>query len=305
MAPKIVIGYDDSAGGEDALALGLRLSAALGETPVVATVYPDEHPYGPGRVDAEWVQVMREHAEERLARAREIVGADVAAEYRAVGAESAAHGLDDLAESEGASMIVVGSSHRCPPRRVLPGSTGDRLLYGAAVPVMVTPRGTRQARDTAALHTVGCAFIDTPDGHEALAAAAALARRIPGRLRVYTVIAPRSEVLPQWIDAAFVERAREQARQALDEALADLAGGVEASAELLVGDVVDALAALDERDVSLLVCGSRGYGPVRRVLLGGISARLVRHAAAPVMVVPRSAGDVLRAAGAATAAETA
>ena len=34
-------------------------------------------------------------------------------------------------------------------------------------------------------------------------------------------------------------------------------------------------------------CGSRGYGPVRRVLLGGVSSRVVRHAKVPVVVAPR------------------
>jgi nucleotide-binding universal stress UspA family protein len=52
---------------------------------------------------------------------------------------------------------------------------------------------------------------------------------------------------------------------------------------------VDELAALDDREIDLLVCGSRGYGPVRRVLLGGVSSRLIRRAACPVVVVPRCA----------------
>ena len=58
---------------------------------------------------------------------------------------------------------------------------------------------------------------------------------------------------------------------------------------MLEGDTVEALAALDEHEVDLLVCGSRGYGPVRRVLLGRRAARLVRRAACPVVVVPRGA----------------
>ena len=33
--------------------------------------------------------------------------------------------------------------------------------------------------------------------------------------------------------------------------------------------------------------GSRGYGPLRAVLLGSVSGRLVREAACPVIVVPR------------------
>jgi nucleotide-binding universal stress UspA family protein len=38
----------------------------------------------------------------------------------------------------------------------------------------------------------------------------------------------------------------------------------------------------------VMFCGSRGYGPARRVLLGGVSARLLRRARRPIVVVPRS-----------------
>jgi nucleotide-binding universal stress UspA family protein len=41
------------------------------------------------------------------------------------------------------------------------------------------------------------------------------------------------------------------------------------------------------RDVDLLVCGSRGYGLLRHVLLGGVSGELLRHAECPLLVVPR------------------
>jgi nucleotide-binding universal stress UspA family protein len=161
----IVIGFDGSDSGEDSLALGLRLVRATG--------------------------------------ARRLAGED--ADYRAVGSGSPAHGLDHLAESEGASLIVVGSTRHGPRRRMLPGSTGERLLHGAACPVAVARRALRERSD--------------------------------GPLKTI--------------------------------------------------DVVDCLAALDDRDVDLLMCGSRGYGPVRRVLLGGFSARLIRQAASPVVVVPR------------------
>jgi nucleotide-binding universal stress UspA family protein len=53
--------------------------------------------------------------------------------------------------------------------------------------------------------------------------------------------------------------------------------------------VVGQLATLGTGDVDVLFCGSRGYGPARRVLLGGVSSRLIRQAHSPVVVVPRGA----------------
>ena len=71
-------------------------------------------------------------------------------------------------------------------------------------------------------------------------------------------------------------------------AVAGVPPSLEPEAFLLEGDVVERLAALGPDDVDMLVCGSRGYGPIRRVLLGGVSARLVRRSQLPVMVVPRA-----------------
>ncbi len=63
---------------------------------------------------------------------------------------------------------------------------------------------------------------------------------------------------------------------------------VRATGRLLDGPTVDALADLTPDETDLLVCGSRDYGPVARVLLGGVSGRVVRHSRVPVTVVPRS-----------------
>jgi len=290
VAGTIVIGFDGSDCGEDALALGRVLCRATGASPVVAVVYPEQYPIGVGRVDAEWVAYLEERAEELLQRARRVLGDGVAADYRTVSAASESRGLHELAEREQAEVVVVGSTHRGPLGRTYPGSTGDRLLQGSAWPVAVAPRGLREDPPPA-LRTIAVAFLDTPEAHEALDFAAALAQRSGARLRLLSVLPSRAEVFAPVVgrdaEVAFASRAREVFQAALDHALAGLGGRVEATGELLEGDVVDALATLDRRDADLLVCGSRGYGPIRRVLLGGVSSRLLRRAACPLLVVPR------------------
>ena len=55
-----------------------------------------------------------------------------------------------------------------------------------------------------------------------------------------------------------------------------------------VGRPADRLIAMTEA-VDVMVVGSRGYGPLKAVLLGGVSGQLIRSAACPVIVVPRGA----------------
>jgi nucleotide-binding universal stress UspA family protein len=290
----IVVGHDGSDSGDDAAVLGARLARATGESLLVVTVYAEEHAIGVGRVDAEWVAYMRGQAEEISAAARRFLEErGVAAEFRVVGSGSAAHGLDDIAEAVEASLIVVGSERHGARRRISPGSTGDRLLHGSICPVAVAPRGFRDRPVDAPIKRIGVAYVGTPEGNEAIRFAGELAARIGASVTLYTVVARRAEVFSPVIgrdaEEAFLATVRESARAAMQTARAALPDGVPVEEELLEGDTVEALAALDEREIDLLVCGSRGYGPVRRVLLGGVLRKLIRRAACPVVVVPRAA----------------
>ncbi|WP_328286773.1 universal stress protein [Actinoplanes utahensis] len=136
---------------------------------------------------------------------------------------------------------------------------------------------------------IGVAYVDTPDGRAALDTAARLARRTTTPLQLITVVA-RGDAARPFLLGADAERAfLDTARETYEEALRRAAGTVPdlpVTWELRSGDVVETLAALN--DVDVLFCGSRGYGPARRVLLGGVSARLLRRACRPVVVVPRA-----------------
>jgi len=92
----VVIGYDGTPSGQDALALGGSFARALGVNAIVAVVHPGPAPIGIARVDAEWVADRHRLAEEILDEARQASpGADDTAGYRIVASPSAAHGLHD------------------------------------------------------------------------------------------------------------------------------------------------------------------------------------------------------------------
>lgn len=202
---------------------------------------------------------------------------------------SPAGALHELADEEAAGLLVIGSSPRGQAARVLPSAVTDRLLNGAPCPVAVASPSF-SLRDVAKEpQLVGIAFTDTPDGHAALRTACTLAARAHGRVRVLTVDEPSDRSFAGPRDDVVLEnmaRARRAAAEkVLHLGLARVPDGGSAGGEILSGDPADALAAASS-DLDLLVCGSRGYGPARTLLLGGTSHALVRTAACPVVVVP-------------------
>jgi len=288
MNAPVIVGVDGGPSAEDALLFGRWAAMTLDAPLVVAVVHPAPSAIGSGRVDAEWVADRHRAAEAVLDQARAVLagnGADVT--YRVVASTSAAHGLHDLAEETAAEAIVVGSGRSGPKHRLFAGSTAERLLAGSVCPVAVAPAAMETPPGT--LGRIGVAYVDTPDGRAALAMAARLAARTGSPLRLYTVVAEADASLPFLVgpdaEHAFQDTARETFELSLSRAVESV-GAVAADWEVRTGDVVESLADLD--DVDVLFCGSRGYGPARRVLLGGVSARLVRRARRPVVVVPRS-----------------
>jgi nucleotide-binding universal stress UspA family protein len=286
-AHPVVVGVDGGESARDALRLARWAADTLGEPLVVAVVHPAPAVISSGRVDAEWIADRHRAAAAVLDDARTVLGDVPGVRYRTVGSSSAAHGLHDLAEELNARTIVVGSGRSAPKQRLFAGSTADRLLSGSMCPVAVAPAGLEVP--AGGLGRIVVAYVDTPDGRAALEKAAELARHTGTPLRLYTVVADPDASLPflvgQDSEHAFLDTARETYEQSLQKA-ADSVADVDADWQVITGEVVDALSELD--DIDLLFCGSRGYGPARRVLLGGVSARLVRRARRPVVVVPRS-----------------
>src|SRR5689334_14947475 len=215
----VVVGYDGTASGEDAVALGRWCARLLGVATTVAVVHPSPAAISSARVDAEWIADRHRAAEAVLDRARGLLAAATdEVDFRVVASSSSAHGLHDLAEELSASLIAVGSRATGAHERLFAGSTADRLLSGSVCPVAVAPAGLRD-RDLGPPDRVGVAYIDTSDARAALAFAATLALRADAALRLYTVVAAEAEVMPMFVadaEHAFSATARESYQRGLD-----------------------------------------------------------------------------------------
>ena len=231
----------------------------------------------------------------------ELDGEGVSADYLKLPGDSAAQVLHEAAGAQHAGLVVVGSGRRDRQPRVL-GSTAERLVQGAPCPIAVVPPGWTSA---GGVETIGVAFVDSEEGREALRSASALARRTGATLRVITVVKPRMVVYGETeattplrpgrgFDQVLGEhraQAEKRTRQIVDQVVDH---GVPTEVDAFVGDPADVLVELSE-NLDLLVTGSRGYGPLRAVLLGSVSRRVVAEAGCPVIVLPRGVESSLEA----------
>jgi nucleotide-binding universal stress UspA family protein len=89
-----------------------------------------------------------------------------------------------------------------------------------------------------------------------------------------------------------VDVERDWARDTLAAAVAEAEqAGVPAEGLSRHGRPADEIVAVArERGSRLIVVGSHGFGPIESLLLGSVSAAVLRHAPCPVLVVPPPAG---------------
>ncbi|HEY7622644.1 MAG TPA: universal stress protein [Solirubrobacteraceae bacterium] len=270
MFETIVVGVEGREGGRAALALAGALQRALGSHVVAVTAYPHDHPLTRGSSPA-YDAAVEEDAERVIAA--EATAAGLEARALAVPDSSPARALHHVAEREGAGLIIVGSDHQGPAGRVLAGGVTNGTLYGAPCPVAVAPLGL--AGTAATVRTVGVGYDASPESERALELAVNLAGLTNAKLELMCVLA--APVPPGEESTALVTEA---ARAIGDRASVWTAQGVP-----------DVELARRSSQLDLLVIGSRGYGPLRRLMLGSTSVQLVRSASCPVIVLPRGAEE--------------
>ena len=277
MFKRIVVGVDEHEGGRDAIALAKNLLAPDGEITLAHVLAHDGHGYrGPSAAyeASGWAS-----AAELLEKVRD--DARVKAHLRWHVSGSVRRGLHEICELIGADLLTVGSSRCGLLGRVLLGNDTQAALDGAPCAIAIAP--ANYSREPVAVREIGVGYNGTPESEHALELARRLAAGTGARLSAFEAVSlstSRFEArLFRLSDA--VDTLVKEARERLT-ALA----GVEAHAAY--GDAAEELA-LYSASLDLLVVGSRGYGPLGRMMHGSTSRKLTRMARCPLLVLPRSA----------------
>ena len=284
----ILIGVDASERSQDAIAFGNRLAALSSAHVVVACAFPYDDAIRQGS-NPEYRKALADDAEQTASTMRDRLD-EIDADrllVRITANPSPAHALRDLAEAEHAEMIVVGSSHTGRLGRVAPGSTGERLLHGAPCAIAVVPHGYRTSHEQP-IRRIGVAYDGSEQAAAAVAAAIELARTFSAELEIIGVVAPETYTGSGMLAGPTYtfEDLEHTVQESLDMVIAGIPSDVSAVGVRLTGDPADQLG---ERSamLDLMLAGSRGYGPLRSVLVGGVSGRLIRTVQCPVIVIPR------------------
>jgi len=276
MFEQIVVGVDGGEGGRDAIALASSLLAREGKL-ILAHIYggdPRVHPSG----RAAYEPSKRERTLELLDSTRAETG--VQARLAWGGSSSVGRGLHELCEAVGADLLVVGASRRGPLGRVLVGDDTRASLNSARCAVAIAPTGFMN--ETVAMREIGVGYDGSPESEHALQVARELAAEVGAKVSAFQApsfssASVNAATLPlsDSVDA-IVEEARHRI-----EAL----GGVEPHAAY--GRPAEELAVYSA-SLDLLVVGSRGLGPIGRLIHGSTSQQLARTARCPLLVLSRA-----------------
>ncbi len=169
MGADVIISYDGTENDDDALALGRLLTR---DTTKLALAYVRHAPeFDPSR------EALAQHdAEQRLEHGAALLGNPDVPRHVVFGT-STGEGLEDLAASEGASIIVFGSDYRTPPGHAEPPTSAQRLLEIGASAIGVAAAGLRADPDA----TIGSIAV-LPADDAAQQTADALAAKLGARV---------------------------------------------------------------------------------------------------------------------------
>ncbi len=278
MFKNVLVGVDGKSGGRDAIALASRL---VDPAASVTFAHVATRRLLPSRAVTPGAGAEERDASQRLL-AQEAAATELKAEKISVAASTAGRGLHQQAEAQAADLLVVGSSSRGAFGRATLGDDTRAALNGA--PCAVAIASVAYAEHPTPLAKIGVGYDGTTESKAALAAARELAAPTKASLHAMEVVSVPSYGYTGIAGSGLGETIT----LLLDEARDDLKALPEVEGHAIYGIAGEELAAFGD-ELDLLVVGSRGYGPVKRLVLGSTSEYLERHARCSLLVLRRGA----------------
>jgi nucleotide-binding universal stress UspA family protein len=211
-----------------------------------------------------------------------------------------AENLLDVAKLHECTLLALGSHGRGALGRWRFGSVADRLARAATIPTLIVRPDTSESDvgNAAGVERLLVPLDGSPRAEHGLRVAAALARQLQLPIHIVRVVQRIDTLGVPLIGAAGAigpvpARLREDEQDPFDAAWSYLeqiakhpaVAGVDTIPDVQQGDaarrLLETMAPSD-----LVVLTSRGHGGAKRWLLGSVADKLVRHAAAPVCLVP-------------------
>lgn len=279
MFKNVLVGVDGSKNGRDAIALAGHLTDPDGKLTLAhvrdGQLHPS-HAITPGMLEEE-----REASADLLEAERDASG--VSAELVSVVAFSPGRGLHEQTDDLRADLLVVGScSHHGILGRAMLGDDTRAALNGAPCAVAIAPAG--YAEHPMELRRIGAAYNQSPESKQALEVAREVAAASGGAVQALEVVVIPTVlytgIMPPLVGAGVDTM--------LEESLARMKAIPGVQGRAVYGIAGEELAEFGDQ-LDILVLGSRGYGPLKRLVLGSTSDYLQRHARCALLVLPRGA----------------
>ena len=189
-----------------------------------------------------------------------------------------------------ADVIVMGTHRRRGVERLRTGSVAERVVAGAAVPVLLVP-ARRRAIDAAPLRHVAVAIDFDAASAKAIEHALTLSR---DRITLLHVVPGFPAGVPphlhRWGAAEYQDELVRDARRRLERAVRSSRHRAdEVEARVRVGETAREISRYaDAIEPDLLVVGAPRRGAVSRALFGTTVARLLRRTNVPLLAIPHA-----------------
>jgi nucleotide-binding universal stress UspA family protein len=209
-------------------------------------------------------------------------------------------GINALAREIEADLIVLSTRGHSGLKRLLLGSTAERVVRDAPCPVLVARKQKQKAKVGTRAFAIRTILVPTDFSQCSLAGteyAGFLAKELGATLRLFHAIYPYTNYV--FVDrtgvrlSGLAEAMEETTRQEMDALKQmDFLRGVRVQSESLPGPAVEEIcAAAGAPEVDLVVISTHGRTGLKHALIGSVAEHVVRYAERPVLVVPSHQTD--------------